>query len=85
VPAADGTFVPLSRILRAEPVREEIAPIETAPIFDLAELARDVRLFRARLADAFDAGCDPALRKSARAALGREIDAVLEALLERLQ
>lgn len=85
MPAAEGAFVPLSRVLRAEPVREEIVPVETAPVFDPVELARDVRLFRARIADAFDAGCDPALRKSAQAVLGREIDAILEALLERLQ
>ena len=73
MPAADGAFVPLSRVLRAEPVREEVAPAEPAPILDLTEFARDVRVFRARLADAFDAG------------LEREIDAVLGALLERLR
>jgi hypothetical protein len=96
VPAADEAFVPFAQLLRAVP--EAIAP-EVTPAADVnaspeaqtqphesdADLARDVRLFRARLADAFDASCDAALAKSARAALGREIDALLAALLERVQ
>jgi hypothetical protein len=77
VPAADGTFVPLAQFLRADPdpTCEPVAtaaPAPPAPV-DFADLARDVRVFRAQLADAFDAG------------LAAEIDAVLAALLERLQ
>ncbi len=93
MPAADDAFVSFAQLLRAAPeatVAEEPpaddAPAEPQPPAraDGADFARDVRVFRARLADAFDASCDPALGKAARAALGREIDAVLAALLERV-
>ena len=74
MPAADGTFVPLARVLRAESAREpEVAPAEPAPAVDHSELARDVRVLRAQLADAFDAS------------LASEVDALLAALLERLR
>jgi flagellar biosynthesis/type III secretory pathway protein FliH len=39
----------------------------------VAEVARDVRLFRARLHDAFDSACDALLREFAYAVLGREL------------
>jgi hypothetical protein len=39
----------------------------------VVELARDVRVFRARLADAFDAARDGLLREFAYAVLGREL------------
>jgi hypothetical protein len=78
VPADDGAFVPLARLLRAEQPREDAPPPpavvpEPAPVRDLSERARDLRLMRARLADAFDAG------------LAGEVDALLAALLEELQ
>ena len=92
MPAADDAFVSFAQLLRVAP--EAIAP-EAAPPEEVsappearaydAKFARDVRVFRARLADAFDASCDASLAKGARAALGREIDAVLGALLERVQ
>jgi hypothetical protein len=94
VPAADDAFVSFAQLLRAAP--EAIVPDEPPPAASAPpepepprandpDFARDVRVFRARLADAFDASCDPSLGKSARAALAREIDAVLAALLERAQ
>jgi hypothetical protein len=78
VPAGDGAFVPLARLLRAEAMPEVAAPPpgptpEPVPVRDVAERARDLRLIRARLADAFDAG------------LAGEVDALLAALLEELQ
>ena len=69
--------------MRRHPQRS--APEPEPPRTHDADFARDVRVFRARLADAFDASCDPSLGKSARATLAREIDAVLAALLERVQ
>jgi flagellar biosynthesis/type III secretory pathway protein FliH len=79
---ADGAFVPLAQFLRAEPVGDDDAPPavvcappapEPSPPADIAELARDVRLFRARLADAFDAARAALLREFAAAVLGREL------------
>jgi flagellar biosynthesis/type III secretory pathway protein FliH len=80
VRAADGAFVSLADLLRPEPGRENVAPAVVtlpvampAPLPDAAELAREVRVFRARLADAFDAACDALLREFAYAVLGREL------------
>jgi hypothetical protein len=93
VPAADDAFVSFAQLLRAAPEAiapdvppaASVAPEPKPPPADDVDLARDLRVCRARLADAFDASCDPSLGKSVRAALGREIDAVLAALLERVQ
>jgi hypothetical protein len=94
VPAADEAFVSFAQLLRTTPeaIAAEVVPPESSapaepepPRKSDPDFARDVRVFRARLADAFDASCDASLAKSARAALGREIDAVLAALLERVQ
>ena len=94
MPAADDAFVPFAQLLRAAPEAivvdvpppEVSAPPEPPPArASDADYARDLRIFRARLADAFDASCDASLGKSARATLAREIDAVLAALLERVQ
>jgi hypothetical protein len=81
VPAADGAFVSLAQLLRPEPASESVAPPiaspvtipVSAPLPDVVELARDVRVFRARLADALDAACDALLREFAYAVLGREL------------
>ena len=82
MPAADGTFVSLAQMLRPEPVVDaQPAPVveyappapTPAPPADAVELARDVRVFRARLADAFDAACATLLREFAYAVLGREL------------
>jgi hypothetical protein len=57
VPAADGAFRSLAQLLCAPPlpealtVAEPVAPVPEPPA-ELAELAREVRLLRARLADA---------------------------------
>jgi hypothetical protein len=67
-------------LLRGEPVRDDIAlPAVVCaapapePLPDVADLARDVRVFRARLADAFAVSCDALLREFAYAVLGREL------------
>jgi flagellar biosynthesis/type III secretory pathway protein FliH len=82
VPAADGVFVSLAQLLRPPPACAELVPPVTvfatpAPqplaLPEAAELARDVRLFRARLADAFEGACDALLREFAYAVLGREL------------
>jgi hypothetical protein len=79
VPAADGAFVSLAQLLRPQAASESIVPpvaasvTEPAPPLDVVELARDVRVFRARLADAFDTACDALLREFAYAVLGREL------------
>jgi hypothetical protein len=79
VPAADGAFVSLVQLLRPEHTPEIVAPpaavqsTEPAPLPDVAELARDVRVFRARLADAFDVAGDALLHEFAYAVLGREL------------
>jgi Flagellar assembly protein FliH len=79
VPAADGAFVSLAQLLRPGPAPEAVVPLATvelpapAPLPEVADLARDVRVFRARLADAFDAACDTLLREFAYAVLGREL------------
>jgi hypothetical protein len=92
--AADDAFVPFAQLLRAAPETavvdvpppEADAPPEPPPPrANDEDYARDLRVFRARLADAFDASCDASLGKSARATLAREIDAVLAALLERVK
>lgn len=82
MPAADGAFVSLAQLLRPEPVSEDAVPAIAVgtpaapaplPFPDVAELARDVRVFRARLADAFDAARDALLHEFAYAVLGREL------------
>jgi flagellar biosynthesis/type III secretory pathway protein FliH len=82
VPAADGAFISLAQVLRGDAVTAEVAPPEVAPVpvvpepaplQELAELARDVRLFRARLSDAFTNACDALLREFAYGVLGREL------------
>jgi Flagellar assembly protein FliH len=79
VPAADGAFVSLAQLLRPDPAPEIVAPLATvqppvpAPLPEVADLARDVRVFRARLADAFDVACDALLHEFAYAVLGREL------------
>jgi len=82
VPAADGAFVSLARLLRGEPLRDDVAlPVvvcaapapEPLPMPDIAELARDVRVFRARLADAFALSRAALLREFAYTVLGREL------------
>jgi hypothetical protein len=82
VPAADGAFISLAQLLRGEPVRDAVAlpavvcaapAPEPLPVPDVADLARDVRVFRARLADAFTVSCDALLREFAYTVLGREL------------
>jgi len=82
VPGADGAFVSLAQLLRpaAVPAGEDVpaavaTPAATLPLPapGVAELAREVRVFRARLADAFDAARDGLLREFAYAVLGREL------------
>ncbi len=81
MPAADDVFVSFAEVLRppagpelqapAEPEAEP-APAVAAPIA-IAEAERDVRLFRARLADAFADARDQLVRELAYAVLGREL------------
>jgi hypothetical protein len=53
VPAADDGFVALARILCAAPaVEDEPVAVEVASAAPEADLARDVRLLTARVADA---------------------------------
>lgn len=86
---ADGAFVPLATFLRVPP--ESPAPPEQAacavaeaaqPTAEYAEVLRDIRLFRARLADALEAAC-AALEAAGGApdpALGVRLAAVLEVM-----
>lgn len=77
MPAADDAFVSLAQVLAPPPLLvadvAEPAPHEpiTAPASTAVE--RDVRLFRARLADAFDVARETLLREFAYAVLGREL------------
>ncbi len=84
MPAADGEFVPLAQLLRAglatDVVLDVAAPLppaapvsEPVPLPEIAGLARDVRVFRACLADAFEAAAAALLREFACAVLGREL------------
>jgi flagellar biosynthesis/type III secretory pathway protein FliH len=80
VPAADEAFVSLAQLLRApRPLVAdevpELAPVAPAPAPSAPEptAERDVRLFRARLADAFDVALEALLRECAYAVLGREL------------
>jgi hypothetical protein len=80
VPAADEAFVSLAQIVRAPqaPIAAgvaEVAPAAPAPAPAAPDPAaeRDVRLFRARLADAFDVAREALLRECAYAVLGREL------------
>jgi hypothetical protein len=82
VPAVDDVFVSLAQVLRAgttPPVAAVAAAFEPPAVPvpearpECAGLARDVRVFRARLADAFDDGCAVLLREFAYAVLGREL------------
>lgn len=77
MPAAEGAFVALAAYLRPPPddvpaPLPEPVVVAPAPAPD-AELLRDVRLFRARLADAFDAARATLLCEFAAAVLGREL------------
>ncbi len=85
MPAADR-FVPLAVWLAApdplppaspspEPPDPPAAPPEPLPSRPEAELLRDIRLFRARLADALAAATGTLLRELATAVLGRELHA----------
>ena len=78
--AAERTFVSLADLLQppaaAEPVGavlERVERVENEGCTCTAEVARDIRIFRARLADAFDAERDRLLRDLAYAVLGREL------------
>jgi flagellar biosynthesis/type III secretory pathway protein FliH len=83
VPVADKTFVSLADVLRptASPacVEEPQSPVvEIVTVHDGActcadAIARDVRVFRARLADAFAAAEVTLVRELACAILGREL------------
>jgi len=81
VPAADDAFVPLAdwlarAALPALPPDDVAVPDPPRPALpepDVAELLRDVRLFRARLADALEAACDALVCELAYAVLGREL------------
>ncbi len=96
VPEADTAFVPLADILRPPAlVQPAVAEIVETPCIASApedvrvwsEVARDVRVFRAQLADAFDAAREMLLRDFAFAVLGRELllgDADLAAIVARI-
>lgn len=83
--AADDAFVSLADLLRPQVVVAEPASGHLdASQDDVAErgetysdvhaaIGRDVRLFRAQLADAFDAARDAVLRELTYAVLGREL------------
>jgi flagellar biosynthesis/type III secretory pathway protein FliH len=87
VPAADDAFVSLDRILRGEPASVAVAvaePVAVAPAAAeavtapesaavTAELLRDVRRFRARLAEAFETARVALVHEFAYAVLGREL------------
>ena len=79
--ADDDTFVSLADFLRP-PVANEPAPEPVMHVPPIApslacsctdDVARDVRLFRARLADAFDERCERLVHELAYAVLGREM------------
>jgi hypothetical protein len=77
--AHDDGFVSLAELLARdaipaslpEPVMVATAVVEDVP--DRTALLRDIRLFRARLADALDAVRDVLLRELAVAVVGREL------------
>jgi len=85
VPVADQTFVPLADVLRPaapvvridepeRPVTEALAPQNAASACTCAHtIARDVRVFRTRLADAFAAAEVTLARELAYAILGRDL------------
>jgi flagellar biosynthesis/type III secretory pathway protein FliH len=78
VPAADDPFVSLADLLRPPqpPVAAEVperAAAAPVPLETNADAERDVRLFRARLADAFEVARETLLREFAYAVLGREL------------
>lgn len=82
-------FVALADLLRGDPAPP--APEAPLPAAEpppespmLADALREARLFRARLADAFDAGAERLLRELAARVLGRELrlaPCALDALL----
>jgi flagellar biosynthesis/type III secretory pathway protein FliH len=81
VPADDGAFVSLAQLLRGgerggEPEiaerDEAVAPIESC-VAAYRDVARDVRVFRARLSEAFEAAREALVRELAYAVLGREL------------
>jgi flagellar assembly protein FliH len=93
VPAADGAFVPFAQLLAPPPPLAAAAdappPVPDGPAATPAGAVaeRDVRLFRARLADAFDVARDSLAREFAYAVLGRELMLAppdLAALAERI-
>ena len=82
MPAADVGFVSLADLLSREAAPEAVpaaALVAASPVApsaelpDLVALLRDVRLFRARLADALDAAREALLRELATAVVGREL------------
>jgi flagellar biosynthesis/type III secretory pathway protein FliH len=85
VPGAEGTFVSLAQLLRAEPERDVVVEaldaqpvgVPSAPALEsaaaLVELMRDVRVFRAHLREAFEVARDALVRELAYAVLGREL------------
>jgi hypothetical protein len=96
VPAADGAFVPLAQVLWP-PATDDVVPVVLpAPVSAPApephaagsdDVARDVRVFRARLAEAFDVARAGLLRELAYAVLGRELllaDADVAAIAARI-
>lgn len=87
-PVDDRRFVPLARWLRGPSVEDgalsvpalpelttETPPVEPpqAPQRELAEVLREVRVFRAQLADAFEAACAALIPEFAYAVIGREL------------
>lgn len=77
--AADEGFVSVAELLARDaiPVPPAVVPDVALPVAeeipDRAELLRDIRLFRARLADALDTARDALLRELAVAVVGREL------------
>ena len=85
MPGAEGAFVSLAQLLRGEPERDVLVealdaqpvPIPAVPAPEsaaaLVDLMRDVRVFRARLREAFEFASDALVRELAYAVLGREL------------
>ncbi len=79
--AADDVFVALAQVLAPDPppepadvVAPEVPLVPVPVVVDLRDdVAREVRVFRARLADAFEAARASLLRELAYAVLGREL------------
>lgn len=81
MPVDNGVFVSLADVLRPQAIAPPALPVAEsvrveAPVENLAawtDVARDVRVFRAQLADAFDTARDRLLCELAYAVLGREL------------